>query len=434
MKISIINCPELAESIEFQAMYRDSLSLILLAILLLPSRGLSLSLAESFDKAKRIRSSLITLRINEEIQQQERKLAISVALPQLSASSVQTFQDQFSTSSTISSGSSHRHTEKISVEQAIYHGGAVWDALDQTKLNIADAKWQREQGELDLYYQVAQSFYRILSLQQDSANQEEQIRLLLQRVSFLKKRARIGRTRKTEVSIARSQLARITAQKSQTESESSREEKNFMWLTGITSIANLQDSLQLPRLAPPVNGEVLVLESPGLKAKRAELESLDRDIEISKAARYPSLDLSGNYYIEKSGISDFAKWDVNLIAEWNFYTGGTTSTTVSIAKLEHQKARVQYQDAMNQAKFEYAAQKTDLRLKKKILGELELAVKLAKSSYRDQQKDFTKGLISNLEVLRSLDDFLQVKQMYDRERFLLRLTWIRLSLMTGKIP
>ena len=97
------------------------------------------------------------------------------------------------------------------------------------------------------------------------------------------------------------------------------------------------------------------------------------------------------------------------------------------------KLEAQLQDAKNRLQADYEGQASLLTWQKETVQKLETAVDFAKKNYDEQVKEFSRGLVSNLEVLRSLDDYLSVKRTLDREKLNLKLAWIELGIISGKI-
>lgn len=404
-------------------------------LLIFSQAAYGLTLQEAFKSAVKHRALIAVKKVDQEIARKEKSQALSKVLPTITGSSQSEWLDTVILSGdTRRFGEGYQHTAKITVEQPIFQGGAEYYGLKIANTDIGIAELERTQAELNLYGDVADGFYNLLVLKQDIATLKEQESVLKKRVVFLRQRARIGRSKISEVTQARSQLARIIAQLSQKQSEHNVAKRNFLWLTGLGSLDHLTDLLKDSSL--PVSNEWAeqVLYTPQVKAKELLLKNAKNKIRAAQTDFLPEVDLEGSYYLDRDGILSSSKWDLSLLATWEFFSGGSTLTEAKIQTLEAKKLELELKDLKSRLVQDYAAQKEKLELQKQTLEKLKLAEKLAKQNYKEQQEEFNRGLISNLDVLRALDDHLIVKSSYDRERFSSQLTWVRLKLLAGLTP
>lgn len=65
---------------------------------------------------------------------------------------------------------------------------------------------------------------------------------------------------------------------------------------------------------------------------------------------------------------------------------------------------------------------------------LEKALVATEQNYQEQKKDYSYGLVTNLDVLQALNSFQETKRSLDRLRFQVMASWAELKATVGQIP
>lgn len=385
------------------------------------------TLNEAYQSALQNRSAMQVAINNLEISRQKKKQAWSAVMPTLTASSAHGWQD---TAVSFGSSDTYTHTAKIAGTQKLFTGLKEVRGLQRAGQDIEIAKAEVGKTKLSIRRLVAQSFFSILSLRQEFENLKEQEDILRRRIDYLNRRASIGRSKRSEVVSARSQLARVTAEQSSNRSQLNVESLRFRWMTGLDA-ATIVDSLPEDKIAVNPIWRDLVEETPEVRALRASLKRAEKQTAYDLGDFFPQAAVTGNYYIDRPPRLEASKWDLTLTFSWEFFSGGYDRSQRTIRSLEELNRKSELEDTLKQRVQEYAAQEKLVTLKKDTIAKLKMATRLAKESYTQQQGDFVRGLVSNLEVLRALDDYLQVKKQYDRERFALKTAFIELQVLAG---
>src|SRR5690606_37854453 len=135
-----------------------------------------------------------------------------------------------------------------------------------------------------------------------------------------------------------------------------------------------------------------------------------------KADHWPSVDLRGNYYLDRNGSSRDVDWAVTVNVTMPIFESGKTEASVRQAAFE--RAR---QDAQNRllrrsleasVKTSYASVALGLE-RQRALKEV---VELGRKNYQIQLKDYGLGLASSLEVLQVLNQYTQALSSLNRMR------------------
>ena len=268
---------------------------------------------------------------------------------------------------------------------------------------------EKEAGELELasakrslYLNVASAYLNLYKAQKKTAILKEQIKLTEKRISHLKWRADVGRSRRSEVIAAQTQLAQTKAEYTESLANEYSCQKTLGFLTGIEgeiSAAKPEKSNILPFEEYLKNLENR--DDIQSARKKADAYSDRADAEARKA--YPSVSLSGNYYPVRHPMpNQDRRWQVSLGAEIPLYTGGQLAANRENAESRKKAAEIELSGMIRQAKTELSAAYSDCKYAEERYKALEQAAKLAAENVRLQEDDYSKMLVTNLDVLSAM--------------------------------
>ena len=388
------------------------------------------TLKQVFEAAKSYSASMKDKRLAVEQAEEEKSKAYSTVLPTVSANSSNVWRDQANVGAF---GEGYQRTSWLNLSQPLFQGGAEYHALGIARRYPEIARLEKVTGELQLYEEVAAGFYELLRLVRQETIYSEQIMTLEKRVSTLKNRARIGRNKKTDVLAAESQLARTRAEAVRVESQLVAAANTLSNLTGLESF-QLKDPVDVKKLVVGTAWQENLQSVPYLKAAELSLEVAKKEVSVVKANFLPSIDLDGNYYLERAGILQESDWDVTVTATWELISGGEDLSEKRIQALEVQRLEAQLQQDRRHITKDFVALKRELEVRKDMVSKLKSAVELSKRNYEQHVREANQGLVSQLDVLRVLEDYLQVRQTYDQELFNVKRTWVKLQVLAGVLP
>lgn len=398
-------------------MLRSSLGLIQLFPLVATLFSLSanaLTLTEAFDQAKQNTSRLRNQVLAEEISVMKKKSATAAVLPELEVSSTNVWRDEVPGTS---AGEGYQHTAQFTLRQSLFQGGSEYYLLRAAQQYPEIARFNRQQTEIDLFAELAQQFCHYLSLETEAKMLAEQAALLDQRIKYLSGRVAIGRSKQTELLSARSQLARVTAEQESQADKLLKARENIANLTGVNEFTNLEDPLghegKWLNAQPTFDLDAL----PSVKAGHLLVEQARLESKAAKCDYLPAVDLTGNYYLDRAGILADSEWDVSVVAKWQLYGGGATKADVRTKTLEAQQTELEFADLKRRLKLNYERLSQALAAKGRESKALQQAVVAAERSYQEHLRESRSGLVSDLEVLRALDDLLVVKRSANRSLF-----------------
>ncbi len=368
----------------------------------------------------------------EDIAREQERQAIGAVLPTLAAVSTNTWRDEIPDIGPFGEG--YQHFGAVNLTQPIFQGGAEYYAIQNAQKLPDIAKYQREQEELALYTVVGQAFHQAIRSEQDLAIYVEQQKTLRERVKTLEQRARIGRSRGTDLLAARSQLARVTAELSKVKQQIIVAKKVLKNVSGLEKIDTLVDTTDPQSLSLSASWEMHLMKAPMIRANELLVENAKREIKAAKGSFLPSVDFDGNYFLDRAGILQDSKWEMTVNARWELFSGGRDASQIRIKKLQALQLESQLQDIKRNLKNDFSSLREEFIMHKQILSELNQAVKLAKQNYKQHIVEANRGLVSDLEALRVLEEYLQIRRTLDQQLFELKTTWVNLRALAGEHP
>jgi outer membrane protein TolC len=324
-------------------------------------------------------------------------------------------------------------TLQTELRHPLYEGGSIRAQLQSVEHLTTAARWDLEALREEIYLQVAQLFYQIISSEADIGNLHESERIYRERIRTLKARARIGRSRDAEVLAAQTQLDAIVAQIKAAASVRDIAQRRLAWLTGQVPPLALIDRLNLADLKlSPSQQKVL----PTVEAARARVALAESRIEEARSVNKPRVDVFAahdwNNPFPDGEQSNRLRFGVGLT--WTLYDAGEVEANVSTAVIERNQANVteSLQSRENSLIREQAEQAfrdglVQIRLYDQALAAAERNVKI-------QQQEFENGLLTNLEVMQALDQRLQIKRNRDQAIYNAKLAYIEAQLQVRGLP
>lgn len=386
-----------------------------------PLHGITLS--ESYKKALGYRSEITEAKLSEKAAQFKLSLARGSFLPTLIAVSETEWRDQ------PESNPQRERSTYLNLTQPLFKGGSEYKAITRSKQQVVQARDTTTLQEWLIFEVVADSFYKIIEIENDLENLETQKKLLEKRVLALERRTSIGESKASDVKVVHGQKARILAELSHRRFELDTERADFSFITGVSTTTILTDETNPDKSI--YNPETW--SHPEVKLQETALEIVDTDLSIAKSGYLPSLNLASNYYFERgTGFFSKSKWDVSVNLTWQLFSGLSTRHAVSLKAVEKDVARSKLENLKNYYSNHFESLKREVNGRRNAVKELVRAVKLIEDAYEEQKREYEQGLISNLDLLRAMDDLLQTKRSYQRERVAFARAFVRLKHLGGE--
>ncbi len=394
-------------------------------------RGEAQTLEDFFQAAVENTATIREREWATEIAEEQKDQAYAQVLPTISANSNNVWRDQADVGPF---GEAYQHTAFLSLSQPLFQGGSEYYNLAIAKRLPKIAELEKRRQLRLLFAQVAQAFYQALRAQKDVEIYLDQEKSLRDRVRTLKSRVNIGRSKPTELLAAQSQLSRILAERSQSERQKIVFINQLKTLCGLETKPQLIDYQDPGKISYKNNWENQIGETPQVKATEILLENAERAVASARGSYLPTVDANANYYLDRAGILQDSSWDITLNARWELYEGGNDSSEIQIRKLQAKQIKAQLVDIKRSQRIEFDSLKEQFFLHQKTLNQFEEAVKVARKNYQEHQKEADRGLVSDLDALQVLDNYLAVRKTYSQQIFETKMTWAQMKALVGDIP
>ncbi len=306
---------------------------------------------------------------------------------------------------------------RVTLAQPLLRGFREYAAIRAAKAGLAYQDQARRWGRSRVALDVAQAYANVLVIESDRAVFQESIELYEKRIQDLKKWVGIGRSRPNEVLNAQAAQAGLKAQAAQAEGQSQAARELLGFLCGIEPD---QELLSLPEALPEL--PVLAALQASLP-KRADLNAAEKAVEqaraqvgIARGGHGPNVDLSANYYLQREGALKDVTWDATLSASLPLFAGFTVSKQVKQAQSALRQAELNRDRATRSALADIRALLRTLRAELAQVQALREAQELSEKNYQADAKDYTLGLVTNVQVLQSLANAKDTQRALARAR------------------
>lgn len=337
--------------------------------------------------------------------------ALSIVMPHVSFASSDTYINKDSSSSSGSSFSGpHIYERNFVFQQTLFSGFKELAAVKGSKFEKQQRSKEKERAEQLLFSDVSDSFYLFLQEQEDLKALASIEKALTDRIQELNKRIDLGRSRKSEVVNVISQLYTIRAEFESVRNQRDLSRELLEFLTGVR--------IQEVKETNNVLASVKPIEYFAQRAKhRADVEAAENavglakaNIIVAKSGYFPTVDLVGNYYVSRNTQPQTSKWDAGLAVTIPIFEGTQVMGDVKLARAAARESELSLQLAGRSSQTDVRETYTSLRysiLRKNVLKKALIA---ASENYKLQRKDYEFNLVSNLDVLASIQTLLNTKR------------------------
>lgn len=309
-------------------------------------------------------------------------------------------------------------TTKLMLTQPLFQGFKEFATRKQLDSLIHASEYDKKESAIQLYHNVAQSFYTTLSLEVDIENAKEEIDLYDRRIKDLKEFIRIGRSQLTDQLTTSSQAQALKAQIKQLRGALLAQRALLSYLTGFDANVPLYYSKTASYEARPLQDYLANIDQrPDVLGNVSRQEASDHAVSVAKGDHWPTLMLQGDYFLERRGVYKSGDWDIMLNLSLPIFSWGTISAQVDESISKRTLASLQLNETKRQAEQEIR------RTYETYIGDREGytgfddATKLAKKVYETDVRDYKRGLVTNLDVLQALITFQESKRARDRAFF-----------------
>lgn len=305
-----------------------------------------------------------------------------------------------------------KQESKFVIQQPLFQGFKAIGAL------TGAGSYRKEQTEAWirakelLYTDVARAFYSVLRYEKEIEINHGIHELLRQRIKELEDREKIGRSRMSEVINAQTGLKVLEADLAATQGALATARYMLEFLTGVDMEGRKLEEEYNEDVSSKPLAEHLKSAATRSDVKAAEqaVKTAWRGIVVAQSGFWPTVSIAHNQYMRREGFMASVDWDTLFEFNLPLFSGGETVGQVKDAigilkqkKLAFSLARRQAElDIKQSYQIWVSARQTNVLLKD--------AVRSAEKNYEIQSEEYTRSLVSNLDVLAALESLNNTRQ------------------------
>lgn len=302
------------------------------------------------------------------------------------------------------------HSLSLQLLQPLFKGLKEFNALSAAKLLSKAELELRETVIRETKQKLVNVVFTYLRTKKELDINKELLKISKERVLEIEKRAKIGKSKKSDIYSARAQAFNVESSIKEIENnlEISRLEiARIIDLKDNEVIEDVKDQIQVDR-------NYNVNNYPSLKALKILKEVVEKQIKIAKGDHYPNVNLRANYYLESSNINSERDWDAGVTLNFPLYQGGTVDASVTDQYINLKRSEIEISRAnklLNQI-FETLNVEIDTGKERLLLNEK--SKRANRLNYEEAIKEYGLGLITNLDVISAMNQYIESEKNHAR--------------------
>jgi outer membrane protein len=378
-----------------------------------------LSLKETIEQA--IAANLKLKQSQEEVKAAEevRKESITRFLPTFSSSYDYLHRNKELTQSLTGIGPSpnfvvrpdDQYTFVTSFNQPIFNGFSLINQYKVADLGLDAAEFSEKVTRQDVILDAKNAFYSVLKAEKLMGVAKQRVTQIAAQKDVAQNFYEVGMSPlndllEAQASLANSRQAFIVAQNNLAIAKS---QFNVVLRRPVNAPVEIEDILDYSPFVYDFDYCLGTAKENRLEITVADLEVeiAEKEVMLAKKDYFPSVNLRGNYtrtgddYKAKGGegISDSTSWEIQAVAEWEFWQWGRTH--FGVREKLHRLSQAQYHRSQILDNIELEVKTSFLRTKeseKKIIT-VEKAIEQAKENFRINQERFKEQVATTTDVL-----------------------------------
>ena len=322
---------------------------------------------------------------------------------------------------------------KFVITQPLFQGFKSLGALTGagSLRNQRKNEWLR--AEQLLFLDVARSFYQVLRYQKDVQTIEEIKKSLIERISDLSEREKIGRSRASELATAKSELKLIEAELAKSKGLLLVEKQVLSFLIGKPFDQIMLVDQALTDITLPVTDYTAKLESrPDVEASKQALKLARKRLIVAQSDLWPSVSLEHNRYTHREGFQSDIDWDILFKVDVPLFKGGETTGKIKDAISLWKQAKWAHLRTKREAELDIKRNYLQWRTTKEQYEALRDSVYASEENFKLQKEDYAHNLVNNLDVLQALEQFYQSSRQANEVYYDMKLNFWRLQVASGQ--
>lgn len=319
---------------------------------------------------------------------------------------------------------------QLTLTQPLFSGFREFLAFKSGKKTAESLRLTERRAESLLYQDVAQAYLNVLQIRNEIEIRGEIINATSERIDQLRHWVKIGRSRESEVLAARSQLAQTQAQVEIARGGERVAQEALRFLTGVDAVFAPQP-LTAPTTGPIDAYLARARTRDDVQASERGLEAAKLNARIAARQRWGSLGLTADYYLKRQGLTANTHYDAILGLNVPLFDGGVISAQTRAAKAAADSAAQTLSAAQRGAERDTRTAYVNLSSALRSVAALQTADQLAAENVKAQEQDYKLSLVTNLEVLDSLNTLQATRLLLNSARQQAQLARAQLEVAAG---
>lgn len=326
------------------------------------------------------------------------------------------------------------YSTMVAVNWPVYDSGQTWYGVQQATLNQEAAGFSQERTRQQVIANTITAYIRALLVRENHIVVGQILETARAHLKMVQSRYDGGFVAKSD--LLRAQVHIADLQQQLTESRSQIDIAMCMLKIAMGGEGDLTEILTTPLEAgAPMTGTLddwigkALSHRPDLKQLTARKRIAEKEIDKSRAARLPSVHLSGNYELNSEDFSDAGtNYTVGAVASLALFTGGRMSSAIREADLNLKQinAMIQAMDQRicgetRQAFFRAQSAWERIQVAQAAIGQSRESLRIVKNRYNNGLFTITDLLDADVLVQQSLTNHLKAIHDYRSAMALLEL-------------
>ncbi len=330
--------------------------------------------------------------------------------------------------------SKHPLESTVTFSQPIFSGFREYYVSRASKAEVEATKLDTKRKEELLYQDVADIFYQTLYYQEDNNILDASDKILSERIEELKKFITLGKSRESEIQAAIADKASLGASKAQTEGlfNASKEMLAFLIGKDATSFSLVKDT-STPPLSPI---DPLIMQGKSradVEASIKRAQGTHDAVTAAERSRWPLLTANGSYFSYENPDLN-RDWEVLFRIDMPLFEGGAIDARIDQSRAQLRAATLLANQTRRAAERDIRIAYGNVVSSQHEVKTLTLLVRAAEKSYEAQHLDYSRGVVTNLEVLTALKTLQDSKRRLTAAQADLKTNIVRLNVAAGVVP
>jgi len=321
---------------------------------------------------------------------------------------------------------------RFNARQTLFNGFKAFAAIKGSRAERNQRIGEKVRAEQLLLVDVANAFYLLIETREDQ-RALERIRMALRgRIDELRPRERLGRSRPSEVVNAKAQLYTVESMIEVVKNQQTLSRQLLEFLVGVP-VRDLVDPYDIPSALQDVGYYVMKSDyRPDVQAAKYAALVAKQESRIVDSDFLPTAYVDVNGYTQRTGFNKGVDWDVTLRVDVPIFDGGLTVGRSQEFALKADQRDLEFKRLRRRAPYDIKDAYASLWTALQIHDSLRKAYTTARLNYYLQKKDYLRSLVSNLDVLASIQTLQDAQRNYIHALYEAKRLYWRLRVAVGE--